>query len=108
VLKLAWSPLYLPVASFFLLGVIQYAGRLTLDRSETRQALVLLAADVAFFFLAIQLFSTASGETWRAFGLTVHLLAGLLGLFAILQFVAGEERIYGLINTPAICFLAPT
>lgn len=107
VLKLAWSPLHLPVALFFLLGVVQYAGRLTLDRAETRQALVLLAADVAFFFLTIQLFSTASGETWRAFGLTVLVLAGSLGLFAMLQYGAGEQRIYGEVETPGNLLFGP-
>src|SRR5256885_13757578 len=34
-LRLIWSPLYVPIAMFFLLGVVQYAARLTLDRSET-------------------------------------------------------------------------
>ena len=89
-IKLAWSPLYLPVALFFLLGVVQYAGRLTLDRAETRQALVLLAADVAFFFLAIQLFSSASGATWRAFGLTVLVLAGIAGTVCLTAVCGGR------------------
>ena len=106
-LKLVWSPLYLPVALLFLLGLVQYLARRTLDRAETRQALVLLAADVIFFFLALQLFSTASGETWRAFGLTVLLLAGALGLFAILQFAAGEQEIYGGVATPGNLLFGP-
>jgi len=107
VLELVWSPLYVPVALFFLLGIVQYAARLTLDRSETRQALVLLTADVVFFFLAIQLFSTAAGETWRAFGLTILVLAGSLGLFALLQFAAGEQRIYGRVDTPGNLLFGP-
>lgn len=106
-IKLAWSPLYLPVAFFFLLGVVQYAGRLTLDRAETRQALVLLAADAAFFFLAIQLFSSATGATWRAFGLAVLVLAASLGLFALLQFASGEQRIYGHVDTPGNLLFGP-
>jgi len=105
--KLVWSPLYTPVALFFLLGVLQYVGRLTLDRAATREALVLLATDIAFFFLAIQLFAGARHETWRAFGLTVVLLAGSLGLFAILQFGAGEQRIYGQVDTPDNLLFGP-
>jgi O-antigen ligase len=106
-LKLVWTPLYLPLALFFILALFQYLGGRTLDRAETRQALVLLAADVALFFLAIQLSSTASGETWRAFGLTVLMLAGSLGLFAILQFAAGEQQIYGSVDTPGNLLFGP-
>src|SRR5437867_84435 len=107
VLQLAWSPLYIPLAVFILLGIVQYAAKLTLDRSETRQALVVLAVDAAFFFLTLQLFSSAPGEAWRAFGFAVLLLAGSLGLFAILQFAAGEQRIYGSVVTPGNLLFGP-
>jgi len=107
VLKLVGSPVYTPVALFFLLGVVQYAGRLTPDRAETREALVLLATDIALFFLSIQLFSTARGGTWRGFGLSVFLLACSLGLCAILQFGAGEQRIYGQVDTPGNLLFGP-
>src|SRR5204862_7656976 len=73
----------------------------------TRQALVGLAVDAAFFFLTLQLFSTAPRETWRAFGLAVLVLAGSLGLFAILQFAADEQRIYGSIITPGNLLFGP-
>ena len=99
-LKLIWSPLYIPLALFFLLGVAQYAARLTLDRSETRQALVLLVADLAFFFLAVQLFAGAGSRTLRVFGLAVLVFAGSMGLFAILQFASGARQIYGIVDTP--------
>ena len=98
--KLVWSPLYVPLAMFFLLGVAQYGARLTLDRSETRQALVLLVADLAFFFLAVQLFARARSSTLRPFGLAVLVFAGCMGLFAILQFASGARRIYGIVETP--------
>jgi O-antigen ligase len=103
-LKLVWSPLYIPLALFFLLGVAQYAARLTLDRSETRQALVLLVADLSFFFLAVQLFAGAGSRTLRAFGLAVLVFAGSMGLFAIVQFASGAHRIYGIVETPAGLF----
>ena len=103
-LKLIWSPLYIPLALFFLLGVAQYAARLTLDRSETRQALVLLVTDLAFFFLAVQLFAGAGSNTLRAFGLAVLVFAGSMGLFAIVQFASGAHRIYGIVDTPGGVF----
>jgi O-antigen ligase len=99
-MKLIWSPLYVPLAMFFLLGLAQYGARLTLDTSETRQALVLLAADVTFFFLTVQLFARACSGTWRRLGLTTLVFAGSLGLFAILQFASGARRIYGMFDTP--------
>ena len=107
VVDFAWSPVYLPVGLFFLLGIVQYTYGLALDRSETRQALVLLAVDVALFFVTMQLFSTASGAAWHAFGLVVLVLAGSLGLFAILQFASGEPRIYGQVDTPGNLFFGP-
>ena len=103
-LKLVWSPLYIPLALFFLLGVAQYAARLTLDRSETRQALVLLVADLAFFFLAVQLFAGAGSKSLPVFGLAVLVFAGSMGLFAILQFASGTHRIYGVVETPGDLF----
>ena len=106
-LKLVWSPLYIPLAMFLILGLAQYGARLTLDKSETRQALVLLAADMAFFFLAVQLFAAYGSVTLRAFGLTVLVLAGSLGLFAILQFVSGARQIYGLLDTPGNMLYGP-
>ena len=98
-LEFVWSPLYVPLAMFFLLGLAQYWGRLPLDRSETRQALVLLAADLTFFFLAVQLFASAGSRTWGAFGPTVLLFAGSLGLFAILELASGTP-LYGAVDTP--------
>jgi O-antigen ligase len=103
-LKLIWSPLYIPLALLFLLGVGQYAAGLTLDRSETRQALVLLGVDLVFFFLAVQLFSGAAGGALRGFGLAVLVFAGAMGLFAILQFASGTNKIYGIVATPAGLF----
>ncbi len=107
VLRLIWSPLYIPIALFFSLGLVQYGAGLTFDRAQTRQALVLLAADLVFFFVAIQLFAAAGAHTWRRFGLAVLVLAGSLGLFAILQFAAGEQKVYGLVDIGGTSFFGP-
>ena len=106
-LEFVWSPLYVPLAMFFLLGLAQYWGRLPLDRSETRQALVLLGADLTFFFLAVQLLASAGSRTWRLFGPTVLLFAGSLGLFAILQIASGTPRIYGAVDTAGDVHFGP-
>src|SRR5256886_13549056 len=106
-LKLVLSPLYIPLAMFFLLGLAQYWARLPLDRFETRQALVLLGADLTFFFLATQLFASADSRTWRLFGPTVLLFAGSLGLFAILQTASGTAQIYGVVETPGNLHFGP-
>ena len=106
-LDLIWSPLYIPLAIFFLLGLAQYWAQLPLDRFETRQALVLLGADLTFFFLAAQLFASADSRTWRLFGPTVLLFAGSLGLFAILQIALGTRQIYGIVDTPSNAHFGP-
>ena len=106
-LKLIWSPLYIPLAIFFLLGVAQYASRLTLDTSETRQALVLLGTDLALFFLAVQLFGGARSAALPPFGLVVLIFAACMGLFAILQSTSGAERIYGVVETPGGMLFGP-
>jgi hypothetical protein len=66
-----WSPLHIPLALFFLLGAAQYAARLTLDTSETRQGLVLLATDLVFFsslysFSAALAVRLCSPSAWRS------------------------------------------
>ncbi len=106
-LELVWSPLYVPLAMSFLLGLTQYWARLPLDRFETRQALVLLGADLLFFFLAAQLFAGASSRTWGLFGSIVLLFAGSLGLFAILQIASGTSQIYGMVDTPGDVHFGP-
>jgi len=106
-LDLVWLPLYIPLAIFFLLGLAQYWAQLPLDRFETRQALLLLGTDLAFFFLAAQLFASADSRTWRLFGPTVLLFAGSLGLFAILQIASGTAQIYGMVDTPGNLHFGP-
>jgi len=106
-LKVIWSPLYIPLAIFVLLGVVQYAARMTLDKSETRQALVLLITDLVFFFLAVQHFGGNRSTVLLPFGLVVLVFVGGLGLFAILQSASGAERIYGIVETPGGVLFGP-
>jgi O-antigen ligase len=98
-LRVTWSPLYVPLAAFFILAMAQYLTGHTLDRAEIRQALTLFAVDSAFFFTAVQLFGETDSHARRWFGLAVLLSAGILGLFAILQFASGTPRIYWTFDT---------
>jgi O-antigen ligase len=97
--RITWSPLYVPAALFLLLGVVQYAGHLTLNPFETREALIKLATDAILFFLAGQLFGGASTKVWRRFGFVVTAYAFLMGLFAILQFFSSQGMIFWLIKS---------
>jgi hypothetical protein len=73
-LKILWSPLYVPAGFLFLLGMIQFAGHLTMDSMATREALVKLSTDLILFFLAGQIFSAPTSErerlktSWHRFG----------------------------------------
>ncbi|MCX6619279.1 MAG: O-antigen ligase family protein [Acidobacteria bacterium] len=109
-LRIAWSPLYVPAALFFLLAAVQYAGRLTLDPMATREALVKLAAYLIFFFLAAQLFQV-SGVRCQVSGpgsslithhssllLVISVYAFALGLFAMVQFFTSRGLIYWTIS----------
>lgn len=95
--RLVWSPLCLPGISFLLLGIIQLAARGTLDAIGTREALIKLASDVTFFFLATQCLA-ASQARWSELGLAVTVFAFALALFALIQFLSDPTRIYWLIT----------
>jgi O-antigen ligase len=100
VIRIVWSPLYVPAALFVLLGTAQLYGRLTLDAIATREALIKLVAYLIVFFLAGQLFAFASPRVWGALGLTVTLFAFALALFAILQFFSSGGTVYWAVKPP--------
>ena len=123
-----WSPLFLPGVCFFLLGIIQLAGGITMDASATREALLKLATDLVLFFLAVQLlgsgglrppegrrsesavttgpFGTGGYRTFAApaFRWAIVLYTFLLALFAIFQFFSSPGLIYGFVKSPGWTF----
>lgn len=103
-LRIAWSPLYLPAALFVLLGGIQFSSHLTLDPIATRESLLKLGTDLVFFFLAGQLLATGLDRTWRRFGLAIAVYAFLLSLLAILQFFSSHGLIYWTVKTAGWTF----
>lgn len=92
--RISWSPLYLPASLFLLLGAIQYFGHLTVDRVDTREALLKLVTDLIFFFLAGQLWANNSEKGLVALGFAVAVYTFLLSAAAILQFFAGSAPSY--------------
>ena len=100
----AWSPLYIPLALFFLLGTAQYYRHLTLDTSETRLALMMLGIDLVLFFVSVQVFSEAGSEAWSRFGYLILVFTVSIGLFSILQFASGTTRIYWVFDTTGLPF----
>lgn len=93
-LRVVWSPLYLPAGIFFFLAALQLLGHFTQDAAGTREALLKLITDMLFFFVAIQLWGTASHRAWRRLGFAVSAFAFLLAVFAILQFFSSPTLIY--------------
>jgi O-antigen ligase len=103
VLRLSWSPLYLPFLGLLLLGAVQFFGRFTTDHLATREALLKLLTNLVFFFLAGQLLFTGSriGRPMRRVGLLVTLLVLGLSVLALAQVMTtGHGLIYWSIHTP--------
>lgn len=93
-LRVVWSPLYLPAAAFVFFALLHLPGQLTRDAASTREPLLKLATDTLFFFVALQLWGTASGQVWRKLGFAVAALAFALSVLAILQFFSNPDLIY--------------
>ena len=87
--RIPWSPLYLPGGFFLLWAVIQLTGHLTMDYIGTREAVVKLATDCIFFFLAGQFWAAGSEKKWDALGITITVFAFVIAFLAIVQFFSG-------------------
>jgi O-antigen ligase len=98
VLRVVWTPLYLPAAAFFLLGFVQFSAHLTADPISTRESFLKLATDLVIFFLATQLWSAESPEQNRRLVIGIVIFAGALALFSLLQFFASPGTIYGIVK----------
>jgi len=107
VVQVHWSPLYIPAALFLLLGIVQFAGHLTLDPAGTREALIKVGTDLLFFFVAGQLFVPTSEKTWgsAAFLVTVYTFA--LSIFAVVQYFSSQGLIYWTVKVPLVTVFGP-
>jgi hypothetical protein len=128
VIRLVWSPLYVPAGLFFLLGMAQFFGHLTMDPIATRESLLKLAADLILFFMAMQFFGAPAparstrvpagegggalrrvgegvgGPSASPLGWTIVVYSFLLALFAIFQFFSSHGLIYWTVKTPGWTF----
>ncbi len=94
VLKITWSPLYWPFLAFLILAVLQLFAGLSSDHVATREAVLKIVTNLAFFFLAGQLLN-AQPENGRALewlGLIVTLLAFALCILGLVQMSRGWGR----------------
>lgn len=104
VLKVAWSPLFIPGGLFILLGLSQLASHSTLDPVATRESLLKLTTDFLFFFLAVQFATTESQRKWQRMGLLATVFGFVLAVFSILQFFSSDGLIYWSVKTEGWAF----
>lgn len=92
-LKIGWSPLYLSLALFLVLGWVQLIFHTTIAPIATRESLLQLATCAVLFFVVIQLFAGAAVETWRRVGVAVLAFGSIFSFLSILQFLWNPTRI---------------
>lgn len=92
-LRIALSPVFLPVVLMLVLGVLQLTLHLTLTPFATRNSLLKLATDVILLFVVVQLFANARPETWRRCGVAVLTFGFIFSFLSILQFLWNPIRI---------------
>ena len=88
----AFSPLLLPLALFFLIGLGQWFFRATASAYNTRIELLLLLATLLFLFLCAQVFRTL--QDWRSFVWFGMGLAFIISVFGILQHLTFNGKLY--------------
>ncbi len=104
ILRIRWTPLYIPATLFLALASVQYYGGFTFDRYATQDAIYSVVTALIFFFLAGQLFGEAPRAVWRGLGLVVTLYAFSMGLFAIVQFFSSHNLIYWTVRSHGSTF----
>lgn len=92
------SPLLIPFAAFFLLGILQTLAGTTLDQYATRLFTFRLGVYLLFFLAALAVFSTQ--ERLKKVRFAIVLFGGLLAFGSILQRLAAIEPIFGIRETP--------
>jgi O-antigen ligase len=87
-----FSPLLPPLAALAILVLGQLFFRRTASAYNTRMELLLLLADLIVLFLAVQAFRTL--EDWRGFVWFGMIFGFLVSLFAILQHLTSNGKLY--------------
>ena len=90
--QIVFSPLLPPLASFTLIVCGQWFFRGTASQYSTRMELLLLLFDLIVLFVAVQAFRTL--EDWRGFVWFGMFFGFLVSLFAILQLLTSNGKLY--------------
>jgi len=86
ILKISWSPFYIPFLGLLLVAVFQLLTGLNADHVATREAVLKIVTDWFFFFFAGQLLAKrGNGRALEWFGLIVTLLAFALCTLGLAQ-----------------------
>ena len=92
-LRIGYTPQYIPIALFLVLGVIQLYFHLTLTPAATTESVLKLASYFVLFFVVIQLFVDSPADTWRRVGIAVLMFGFIFSFLSILQFLWNPARI---------------
>ena len=87
-----WNALLWPLAGFGAIVLVQYLARLTVYRYLTEIELLMLAAYLILFFLAVQAFRTL--EEWRGFVWFLLTLGFVVSVFGIIQHFTFNGKLY--------------
>ena len=87
-----FSPLLLPLALFFLVGLGQWFSGATSSLYNTRIELLLVLASLIFLFLCVQVFRTL--KDWRGFVWFGMGLGFVVSVFGILQYLTFNGKLY--------------
>src|SRR5437016_1784481 len=90
--QVVFSPLLLPLVAFSLVVCGQWFFRSTVSSFSTRVELLLLVSDLIVLFVAVQAFWTL--EDWRGFVWFGMFFGFLTSLFAILQHLTSNGKLY--------------
>jgi len=88
----SFSPLFPPLALFFIVGLGQWFFRATTSSYNTRIELMLLLATLLFLFLCVQVFRTL--QDWRIFVWFGMGFGFLVSVFGILQHLTFNGKLY--------------
>lgn len=96
--RILCSPLLIPVVAILVLCAVQMRGGLSLDYTATREAFIKLTTYGVLFFVAQQLFLTASPKVWRMTGIAIAIYMFVMAVFAIAQYFASPGLLYGYLS----------
>lgn len=95
VVRITWTPFYIPAIVLLALPLLQLAIGSSLDRIGTREAAIKFAGYFIIFFLIRQLLSGRSSHTWRQLAWVISAFAFLMAVFAITQSFTTPGLVYG-------------